>query len=185
MTATTTMEARAWLALACTLTLAGCADRDVREVRDWMDQVQRDTRPRVKPLPEPKEFIAYAYGAGGATDPFSQARLLAGEAGLARNGPDSANAPDTSRPREPLEGFPLDVMRMVGTLQKGGTGYALLQIDRNVVQVRAGQRIGQNFGVVTRVGEDAVQIREVVQDAAGDWVERMATLELQNKETGK
>jgi hypothetical protein len=57
-----------------------------------------------------------------------------------------------------------------------------VQIDRAVYQVRPGQRIGQNFGVVTRVGEDTVDIREVVQDAAGDWVERMAKLELQSKE---
>jgi type IV pilus assembly protein PilP len=181
MTAMATMTARGALLLACAL-LAGCADGDVREVRDWMAQVQRDTHPHVKPLQEPKEFIAYAYGAGGATDPFSPNKLLAE---LARTAPDTANAPDTARPREQLEGFPLDTMRMVGTLQKDGIGYALLQIDRSVFRVRTGQRIGQNFGVVTRVGDDAVQVREVVQDAAGDWVERMAKLELQNKETGK
>jgi type IV pilus assembly protein PilP len=179
------MPMKPGLLLGCAL-LAGCADGDVREVRDWMAQVQRDTRPHVKPLPEPKEFIAYAYGAGGAPDPFSQTKL---SAGLAQAAADTANAPDTARAREPLEGFPLDTMRMVGTVQKGGIAYALLQIDRSVYQVRTGRRIGQNFGVVTRVGEDAVQVREVVQDAAGDWVERMARLELQMKpepkETGK
>jgi type IV pilus assembly protein PilP len=63
--------------------------------------------------------------------------------------------------------------------------YALLQIDRAVYQVRAGQRIGPNFGTVTRVEDDAINIREVVQDAAGEWVERMAKLELQNKENRK
>jgi type IV pilus assembly protein PilP len=64
--------------------------------------------------------------------------------------------------------------------------YALLQIDRSVYQVRSGQRIGQNFGLVTRVSETAVDIREVVQDAGGDWVARMSKLELQeSKESGK
>jgi type IV pilus assembly protein PilP len=176
------MAMRGACALACALLLAGCADGDVREVREWMEQVRRDTRPRVKPLPEPKEFIAYAYGAKDATDPFSPNKLQVELAGTA---PDNTNAPDTGRPRDLLETFPLDTMRMVGTLEKGGVAYALLQIDRSVYQVRTGQRIGQNFGVVTRVGEDAVTIREVVQDAAGAWVERMARLELQNKETGK
>jgi type IV pilus assembly protein PilP len=168
--------------MACAALLAGCGDSDVREVREWMDQVQRETRPDVKPLVEPKDFIPYAYGAGEATDPFNQAKLLTE---LARAVAHNPNQPDLARPRELLEGFPLDTMQMVGSMQKGGTGYALLQIDRSVYQVRTGQRVGQNFGVVTRVGEDAVDIREVVQDAAGDWVERMARLELQTKENRK
>lgn len=172
------------LALAAGALLAGCGDGDVRAVRDWMEQVRRDTRPSVKPLAEPKDFIPYAYAAKEATDPFDQNKLLAE---LARTAAAShnPNQPDQQRPRELLETFPLDTMQMVGTLQKGGAGYALLQIDRALFQVRVGQRIGQNFGVVTRVGDEAVDIREVVQDAAGEWVERTARLELQTKENAK
>jgi type IV pilus assembly protein PilP len=164
--------------------LAGCGDSDVREVRDWMAQVQRETHPTVKPLPEPKDFIPYAYGAKEAVDPFSQNKLL-GELAKAAAVSGNPNQPDTARPRELLETFPLDTMRMVGTIEKGGIRYALLQIDRALYQLRPGQRIGQNFGVVTRVRDDAIDIREVVQDAAGEWVERMAQIELQSKETGK
>jgi type IV pilus assembly protein PilP len=170
-------------ALSATL-LAGCGDSDVREVRDWMEQVRRDTRPAVKPLPEPKDFIPYAYGTKEVVDPFSQNKLL-GELAKAAAVSNNPNQPDMQRPRELLESYPLDTMRMVGTMAKGGVSYALLQIDRSLFQVRLGQRVGQNFGVVTRVSEDAVNIREVVQDAAGEWVERMAKLELQSKETGK
>ena len=172
------------LGALCAALLAGCGDSDVREVRDWMAQVQRETRPSVKPLAEPKDFIPYAYGAREAVDPFSQTKLL-GELAKAAAVSANPNQPDTARPRELLESFPLDTMRMVGTMEKGGTRYALLQIDRALYQIRPGQRVGQNFGVVTRVGEDAVDIREVVQDAAGDWVERMARLELQSKENSK
>ena len=164
--------------------LAGCGDSDVREVRDWMAQVQRETHPTVKPLAEPKTFIPYAYGAREALDPFSQAKLL-GELAKASAVSTNPNKPDTARPRELLETFPLDTMVMVGTMEKGGTRYALLQIDRALYQIRAGQRVGQNFGVVTRVSDGAIELREVVQDAAGEWVERMAKLELQSKETGK
>jgi type IV pilus assembly protein PilP len=166
------------------LLLAGCGDSDVKEVRDWMDQVKQETRPAVKPLSEPKDFIPYAYNAKEAVDPFSQDKLLSQLVKAAETAPDP-NKPDMQRPKEMLEGFPLDTMRMVGTLQKAGVNYALLQIDRAVYQVRAGQRIGQNFGIVTRVGDDAINIREVVQDAAGEWVERMAKLELQSKENKK
>jgi type IV pilus assembly protein PilP len=177
------MSARSLMALgalASAALLAGCGDSDVREVREWMEQVRRDTHPAVKPLAEPKDFLPYAYGARNDVDPFNPSKL-AGELAraAATNNP---NQPDQNRPREQLESFPLDTMRMVGTMEKGGVRYALLQIDRALYQVRPGQRIGQNFGVVTHVGEDDVNVREVVQDAAGVWVERMAKLELQTKE---
>lgn len=171
-------------AAASAVLLAGCGDSDVREVRDWMAQVQRDTRPTVKPLPAPKDFIPYAYDAKDEVDPFNPNKLLTELARAAATSKDP-NQPDLQRPRELLETFPLDTMRMVGTMEKGGTNYALVQIDKSLYQVKPGQRIGQNFGIVTRVSDDAVNIREVVQDAAGEWVERMAKLELQSKETGK
>jgi type IV pilus assembly protein PilP len=171
------------MALASAL-LAGCVDSDVREVQDWMEQVKNSTHPSVKPLPEPKDFLPYAYGAKDAVDPFDPTKLL-GELARAAATSDNPNQPDLQRPRELLETFPLDTMQMVGVIEKGGTRYALLQVDRSLYQVRTGQRIGQNFGVVTHVGEDAVDIREVVQDAAGEWTGRMTKLELQTKENRK
>ena len=171
-------------ALAAAMLLAGCGDSDVREVRDWMEQVKRDTRPAVKPLPEPKDFLPYAYGARQAVDPFNPNKLL-GELARAAATSNNPNQPDLQRPREQLETYPLDTMQMVGTMEKGGVRFALLQVDRSLYQVRTGQRIGQNFGVVTHVGDDAVDIREVVQDAAGEWTGRTSKLELQTKENRK
>ena len=171
------------MALASAL-LAGCGDSDVREVRDWMEQVKRDTHPSVKPLPEPKDFLPYAYGAREAVDPFNPNKLL-GELARAAATSNNPNQPDLARQRELLETFPLDTMQMVGTMEKGGTRYALLQVDRSLYQVKAGQRIGQNFGVVTHVGDDVVDVREVVQDAAGEWTQRVTKLELQTKENRK
>lgn len=176
---------QAMCAVGAAALLAGCGDGDVQEVRDWMKQVERETVPKVKPLPEPKEFVPYAYNPGDAVEPFSEAKL---SNETARMGVASTNPmqPDESRPREVLEHYPLDVMRMVGTLQKGGASYALVQIDASIFQVKAGQRIGQNHGLVTRIHEGAIDIRETVQDATGDWVERKATIELaESKETGK
>ena len=85
-----------------------------------------------------------------------------------------------------LENYPLDTVKMVGTVEMRGTMYAVLQIDRNVYKVVKGQYLGQNHGVVTAITDNTVSIREVVQDATGDWVEHLATLELQeSKETAK
>ncbi|WP_229429242.1 pilus assembly protein PilP [Massilia sp. ST3] len=171
--------------LLAALALAGCGDGGVNEVRTWMKKVQKDTKPSVKPLPAAKPFVPYAYNPGGAPEPFSPDKLLTEMARVAEAS-GSKYKPDTNRPKELLENYPLDTMRMVGTLQKAGVHYALVQIDKAVYQVRAGQRIGENYGVVTRVADGAIHIREVMQDATGDWVEREATIQLQDsKETGK
>jgi type IV pilus assembly protein PilP len=174
------MKRTACLSLACALLLAACSDSDVREVRDWMDQVQKETHPSVKPLAAPKEFIPYAYGQADAVDPYNPNKLLA-ELARAADHSNNPNRPDMNRPKEVLENFPLDTMKMVGAIQKGGVNWALVQIDKNVYQVKSGMRMGQNFGLVTHVSDNAVDVREVVQDAGGDWTERKSRLELQEK----
>ena len=172
------------LCLCLILPLAGCGDSDVQEVRSWMEGVKRETRVVVPPLSAPKTFIPFAYGAKEATDPFSPNKLLVELAKAAKS--NGAFKPDMDRRKELLESYPLDTVKMVGTMQKGGVVYALLQIDRAVHQVQAGQHVGQNFGLITGVGEEAVTIKEIVQDATGDWVERVSKLELQDsKETKK
>jgi type IV pilus assembly protein PilP len=172
------MKRTACLLLGCALLLAACSDSDVREVRDWMDQVQKETRPSVKPLAAPKEFIPYAYDQADAVDPYNPNKLLAELARVADNS-NNPNRPDMNRPKEVLENFPLDTMKMVGAIQKGGVNWALVQVEKNVYQVKSGMRMGQNFGLVTHVSDSAVDVREVVQDAGGDWTERKSRLELQ------
>jgi type IV pilus assembly protein PilP len=171
---------RRLLMLVLPLLLASCGDSDVREVRDWMAQVEKDTKPSVKPLAAPKDFIPYAYDQKEAVEPFNPAKLL-GELAKAAENSNNPNRPDMNRQKELLESFPLDTMKMVGAIQKGGVIYGLVQIDRNVYQVKSGMRVGQNYGLVTRVADNAIDIREVVQDAGGDWVDRMSRLELQEK----
>lgn len=176
---------RALAPLLAAALLAACSDSDVKEVRSWMEQVKKESRVTVPPLAEPKTFIPFAYSAKDAIDPYSPNKLLA-ELAKAAAKSDNPFKPDTARRKELLESYPLDTITMVGVLQKGGINYALLQIDRAVHQVRVGQHVGQNYGLVTSVGETAVAIKEVVQDAGGEWVERMSKLELQeSKETKK
>ena len=91
----------------------------------------------------------------------------------------SGFAPDLSRRKEPLEAYPIDTIAMVGTLQRPNLRYALLRADGVVYQIKVGNYIGQNFGIVTRIDENEVALKEVVQDAAGEWVERTTTLQLQ------
>jgi type IV pilus assembly protein PilP len=186
----TDMPAMTWrtlaggLMLAVLAALAGCGNSDEQEVRQWMDQVKSQTHVAVPKLTAPKDFIPFAYDEKDATDPFNPNKLLAVLA-LADKA-SSGIKPDLGRRKEMLEAFPLDTIKMVGTLQKAGLTYALLQIDRSVYQVQSGQHIGQNFGLITGVADDGVTIKEIVQDATGDWVERVSRLELQeSKENHK
>jgi type IV pilus assembly protein PilP len=168
---------RALLLAIPALMLAGCFERDVREVQLWMTQVESQTRVVVPPLREPKQFTPFVYAVKDLPDPFSPAKL---QADLATTGKTHGGVkPDTQRRKELLEDFPLDTFKMVGSLQKNGISYALLQLDKNVYRVETGQHIGQNFGLITRVTDKAVSVREIVQDASGEWVERMAKVELQ------
>ena len=169
--------------LICALLLTACGESDVDQVRTWMKEVESQTKPTVKPLPEPKTYVPFVYAAGDVLDPFNSSKLLTE---LAKGRAGGAQAPDQNRRKEFLESFPLDAMKMVGTLEKNNTVNGLVQIDRTVYQVKKGQYVGQNYGLITGVTEDAITVREIVQDAAGDWVERMSKLELQeSKESSK
>ena len=159
--------------------LAGCGDSDVQEVRSWMKQVDAQAKVRVPPLAEPKTFIPFAYVQNDTLDPFNPNKLLAELAKSAARGGANGLKPDMERRKELLESYPLDTVKMVGTIEKKGVIHAVLQIDRSVHQVVAGQHVGQNYGLITGISENAVSIKEIVQDATGDWVERMSKLELQ------
>jgi type IV pilus assembly protein PilP len=164
--------------------LAGCSDSDVKEVRQWMAKTKADTKPNVPPLSEPKTFIPYAYAMRDEIDPYDPNKLLVELAKAAAK--DNKFKPDMDRRKELLESYPLDTVKMVGTIEKKGVIHAVLQIDRTVHQVVVGQHVGQNYGLITGISEGAVTLKEIVQDATGDWVERMSKLELQeSKENTK
>ena len=93
--------------------------------------------------------------------------------------PNSAVAAELNRRKEPLEAFPLDSMTMVGSVQKQGRPYALLRVDNLLYQVKAGDYLGQNYGKILKITETEISLREIVQDAAGEWIERPTTLQLQ------
>ncbi len=162
--------------------LAGCGSQD-QEIEQWMAQRRAETRPKVEPIPEPKKFTPQSYTEMAAVDPFSIQKLAQA---LRRDAGQSAAssalvAPELNRRKEPLESFPLDAVAMVGSLIRQGRPVALLRIDNLIYQVRPGNYLGQNFGKVTKVTETEVVLREIVQDPSGEWIERTATLQLQER----
>jgi type IV pilus assembly protein PilP len=164
------------------LAIAGC-EADRGELRTWMEETRSSIPTINEKVAGPKSFESFRYQASGEIDPFSVAKMRVAAVEAAR--PGSGIRPDLQRRREPLEAYPLDSMKMVGNLVKQGTTVGLLQAETLLFQVRVGNYIGQNFGRVLRVSEDEIAVREIVQDAAGDWIERDTALRLQVQESKK
>lgn len=167
-------------AIAGTFALSGCNNGGLDEVRQWMEDTRRQTKVNVPKLSEPKKFLPFSYNQSDSIDPYSPTKLAIALA-KAKGNSNSMLKPDMERRREALESYPLDTLRMVGTLQKPGINYALILADKTVFHLKVGNYVGQNFGMITNITETAVELKEIVQDASGEWVERQAKLELQEK----
>ncbi|MBK7530575.1 pilus assembly protein PilP [Piscinibacter sp.] len=159
--------------------LAGCG-AEQEELTQWMEQQRREVKPNVTPLTAPKKFSPQAYVALNGVEPFSAQKLTVALKQEARQ-PNSLLAAEINRRKEPLEAYPLDSMRMVGSVNRSGRPYALLRVDNLLYQVKQGDYLGQNYGKITKISETDVTLREIVQDAAGEWIERASALQLQEK----
>jgi type IV pilus assembly protein PilP len=164
------------LALLAAAALAGCG-ADLNELQQWMEQQRREVKPNVPPLQPPRKFDPQPYVAAGTVEPFS-AQKLAVAFKRDERAPSSLLAGELKRRKEPLEAYPLDNMSMVGSVNKQGRPFALLRVDGLLYQVKVGDYMGQNYGRVLRISETELVLREVVQDAAGEWIERNSTLQL-------
>lgn len=160
--------------------LAACSSQDHDDLRQWMKEATANIKGRIPALPQVKPYEPVAYDVGNLIDPFKP-----GKAGEETKKGGGGIRPDMDRPREPLEAYPLESLKYVGVMTKKKVSYAIVQVDGALYQVRAGNYMGQNFGVVTKVTEAEVTLKELVQDSAGDWVERESSLMLQGQEGKK
>lgn len=164
------------VALAC-LGLAACGGEEHQDLKQWMRDATKDFKGKVPPLPQIKPFPAVAYEAGAMLDPFQAAKIepekKTGGGGL---------QPDFNRRKEPLEAYPLESLKMVGAITQSKNIIALIQADKGVHQVKTGNYIGQNFGIIIRITENEVTLKELIADSLGDYSERTSTLQLQEKQ---
>jgi type IV pilus assembly protein PilP len=169
------------IALSSSLMLAGCFGDDQQDIKQWMQEQRNSTKPTVPPIPEPKKFTPTPYQNDLSIEPFSNQKLAQALKREANQATANAGlvAPELARRKEVLEGFPLDAIGMVGTLLPKGTPVALVKVDKLIYQVRVGNYLGQNYGKVVKLSETEMVLREIVQDAAGEWIERQASLQLQ------
>ena len=165
------------------LALVGCSGSDGDGLQRWMTEQKNQTHPKVAPIPEPKVFKPEGYALAGTVEPFSKEKLTQA---LRRDASQTAAngalvAPELARRKEALEAFPLDSMTLVGSMVRAGQPVALVKVNNLLYQVRPGDYLGQNYGRVTKIKETEVALREIVQDAVGEWIERTASLQLQER----
>jgi type IV pilus assembly protein PilP len=160
------------LATLALLTAAGCSS-EIDDLKQFVRDSDKGLPRKVEPLPAVKPFEPFAYEGFDLPDPFKPRKLAA-----PREGGGGGIAPDLNRRKEPLEAFPLEQLKMVGTLTQGPDTYALVRADKTLYRVKKGNYMGQNFGLITDVGEGEIKLKEIVQDSAGDWTERQSVLPL-------
>jgi type IV pilus assembly protein PilP len=172
------VKQQAFLMITCSLALllSACGGGEFEDLNRFVEESKQGLRGRVEPLPEIKQFEAFAYSAFDLSDPFRPRNNdVAGQI-PAGGGP----APDMERRKETLEAFPLESLKMVGTLEQSRVRYALIRTpDKNLYRAKVGNYMGQNFGIVTAISETGISLKEVIQDPAnGGWNERTASLQL-------
>ena len=159
------------------LFLAACGGDEHQDLKEELKVLTKDLRGRIEPLPVVKAYEPVPYRAFDMPDPFGPAKIELAVA-TEKKGKKDANAPDATRIKEPLEAFPLESLKMVGTLAQKGANYALVRADASVYRVKAGNYLGQNFGVITGITDTQINLKELVQDASGDWTERKVALQM-------
>ncbi len=171
------MSGKRRIGATAALLLAGCGAPGDDDLQAWMEGVrQRRHAAPVSALPAPVT-AAFSYDARDRPDPFDPARLSPADAPSSPAGV----APDLRRAREPLEAYALDSLRLVGSLRRGREAVALVEADRLIHQLRLGSHLGQDFGTVVAIGENSVDIDELVRDSGGGWTRRRTQMILQER----
>lgn len=162
------------LALLLTfLLLVGCGGEEFQDLRDFVKNAGADMRGKIEPPPDVKPYEPFSYeNDTNLPDPFKPRKPDA------RNGSHNGlNQPNLNRPKEELEDFPLESLKMVGFLSQRGVSHAVIRsAEGKVYRVKIGNYIGLNFGQITSVAETEIKVKEMVQDSVGDWSERESSL---------
>ena len=157
--------------------LASCSGGNDQDLKAWMAEQGLTSKGKIEPIPAIRPYEAFTYNAFDQADPFKPRKVETGK---------GSRGPDLARRKEALENYPLETLKMVGTLQKGKAIVGLVKAsDNRVFQVRQGNYMGQNFGVITAVSDGEVTMKELFQDGAGDWAERQTKIMLQEREQKK
>lgn len=156
------------------LVLAGCESSNDENLSVWMATVRQSTHTNALTVPPPLVATPATYEPVNRADPFDATKIsmlldMSDQAGV---------RPDLKRSREPLESYPLDQFRMVGSLGRQGQSVALVEVGKMLYQIRKGDHLGQDLGEVIAIREGTVDIEETLQEANGVWIKRRVQLSM-------
>ena len=166
------------LLIVAALALAACGSEEHSDLKQELNQLTKDFRGRVDPLPQVRPYEPVPYTAEGQIDPFRPQRIDVAQRKLSPSATNARVEKERDRPKEPLEAFPLESIQMMGTITQDRETFALVKAGPNLYRVRKGNYMGQNFGVVTGIDESQITLKELIQDGGGEWVERNSALQL-------
>lgn len=167
--------------------LAGCSSDDHDGLREWMEQNSQGLRGKITPLPEVKAYEPVAYAVSDVVDPFRPSKIEPDskfKQGVGRGGQFQPDFEARELRNGVLEKYALESLSMIGRLVVNNRPIAVIKYENNVRQVKVGDYLGLDFGMVTEIGETEVKLKELIQDSAGEWSERQSSLYLQTTEGG-
>jgi type IV pilus assembly protein PilP len=162
------------IVLCFLLSLAACESSSDESLSEWMATVRRTAHASPLSLPAPLAMMPSVYELAGQVDPFDASKIsmlldISDHAGV---------RPDLKRSREPLESYPLDQFRMVGSLGRPGQSVALVEVGKILYQLRKGNHLGQDLGEVITIMDGSIEIEETIQEANGNWIKRRVQLSM-------
>ena len=166
--------------------LSGCVSRDISDLESYAEDVLSRKGGTIEPLPPIKPYIKYVYQAGEQKlrtpfETYFNIREIDPETGPV-GGPEQEAYQNeiATHNREELEAFPLDSLRMVGVLENEESLWGIIRDSGGVVhRVQVGNYIGTNYGKITNIQEDGIDLRELTRDvSSGLWEEREARVAL-------
>jgi len=157
--------------------LAGCGNDDFSDLNQYIAKIKAAPKGKIKPLPEVKEIEAFIFNPSGLRDPFKPIVQTEQQNAVPELSPGGGITPDSARRKEEMEDFALETMKMVGTLKMKSTLWGLVRTDDGTVhRVRLGNYMGKNYGKITRISVDKIELMEIVPDKPGRWREQKTSL---------
>lgn len=158
--------------------MAGCGGDDVSDLSKYIQEVKARPKAAIEPLPEIKVVESFIFKPDGLRDPFRPIERKDDDTSVDVSGVNGIK-PDTERRKEELEAYPLDTLRMVGTLRNEKGYWGLVRArDGTIHRVQVGHHIGQNYGKILRILDDKIELMEIVPDKPGTWREQQSSLAL-------
>ena len=170
--------ARSICLLAVTGTLLTGCGKNMYDLEQYVDEVKSRKPAGIESVPQPKPYVKFEYQAANRRDPFDASVLAASDLVINKR-PTSEIYPNANRPIEFLESFPLDTLRMVGTMEQEEQLWALIQTpDTTIQRVSPGNHLGQNYGKINAISEYSIDLTEIIPDGFGGWRKRNQTIAL-------